>query len=73
MITSIFLKYALDLHCFQNKYHKADITIFLGQHNILVSVVGPLAFQGLSTLKSSMQLAAHRNIHVLTSGFLAQR
>lgn len=54
MITSIFLKYTLDLHFFQNKYHKTDITIFLVQHNILENVAGHPAFQGLSTLQSSM-------------------
>lgn len=53
MITNIFL---MDLHCFQSKYHKVDNIIFLVEHNVLVSVAGPPAFQDISTLQSGMWL-----------------
>jgi len=56
MRTNVFLKCALDLHCFQSKYHEVDFTGFLAQHNVLVSVTGPLPFQNISTLQSGMWL-----------------
>lgn len=56
MITSVFLKYALVLLCFPDKYHNIDATVFLVQHSVLVSVAGPPTLQYISTLQSGMWL-----------------
>lgn len=56
IIKKVFLKYTLDRHCCQSKYQKVDITVFLAQHNVLVSVAGSPTFQDISTLQSGMWL-----------------